>query len=43
MAKPDDISSKMIYEVFNFPSRSMAGIHMMYGVAVLAYTFFALY
>ena len=43
MAKPDDLCSRVLYEIFNYPSRSFAGIHLYYGFSILIYTFFALY
>jgi hypothetical protein len=43
MAKPDDLCSRALYEIFNYPSRSFAWIHVFYGFSILLYTFFALY
>lgn len=43
MSKPDDLCSLVLYEVFNFPSRTFAAIHLCYGISILFYTFFALY
>jgi hypothetical protein len=43
MAKPDDLGSRVLFEIFNYPSRTFACIHVYYGVSILLYTFFALY
>lgn len=43
MAKPDDLGSRVLFEIFNYPSRTFACIHVYYGLSILLYTFFALY
>jgi hypothetical protein len=43
MAKPDDLCSRLLYEIFNYPSRAFAAIHIYYGFSILLYTFFALF
>ena len=43
MAKPDDLGSRVLFEILNFPSRTFAYIHGYYGLSILLYAFFALY
>lgn len=43
LSKPDDLCSRLLYEIFNFPSRTFMIIHVLYGLQVLFYTFYALY
>lgn len=43
LAKPDDLCTMALYEIFNFPSRSFTIIHIFYGINVLVYTFYAFY
>lgn len=43
LSKPDDLCSKAIYEIFNFPSRSFAYLHILYGLLVFFYMIFTLF
>lgn len=42
MSKPDDLCSRAIFEIFNHPSRAFAFIHVIFGISLLVFTFYAI-
>ena len=43
LSKPDDLCSKLLFEIFNSPSRTYMIIHIGFAISILLFTFFAVF
>jgi len=43
LSSPEDISARVVYEMFGKPSRTYAIVHGMYGIIVMVMTFYTIF